>query len=82
VQVRDKRGLEIQVGDTLVAGCGQGAIDFIEVEEITQQQVRCSGIPSAPAVVVGRNLDGDRINIFDPYNYVSVCACYRDARSS
>lgn len=71
MRVRDKRGLDIEVGDTLVAGCEHGMIDFIEVD----------GVDLNFGIVMGTNADGVHFRIADPMNYVSVCACYRDAVS-
>ena len=68
MRVRDKRGLDIEVGDTLIAGCGEGELKFIEVEHITEH------------LVVGRDYDDVTYAIEDAHNYVSVCACYRDAQ--
>ena len=64
---RDKRGLNIEEGDTLVAGDGSGVM-FIEVDSITED-----------GAIVGHDLDDQTYLIEDTYNYVSVCACYRDA---
>ena len=80
MKCRDKRGLEIQVGDTLIGGADAEELEFIEVDEITEAHFRCS--PDSPApVIVGHDLDGNLRHVWAPYKYVSVCACYRDARS-
>ena len=71
MRVRDKRGLDIEAGDTLVAGCEDGKINFIEVTDIV----------SNLGAVLGTDADGVHYTIADPFNYVSVCACYRDAKA-
>lgn len=70
MRVRDKRGLDIETGDTLVAGCDGGLINFIEVDTIDYDD----------GTVFGSDADDVTYVIADPFNYVSVCACYRDAQ--
>ena len=67
---RDKRGLEIQVGDTLIAGDHTGGILYIEVEGINED-----------GVVFGKDFDDETYVLQETFRYVSICACYRDARA-
>lgn len=69
-RVRDKRGLQIEAGDTLVGGRGNEVV-FIEVD----------GVDEVNGVCYGHDLDDVTYIIGKPYQYVSVCACYRDARA-
>lgn len=68
-RVRDKRGLDIKAGDTLVGGDGYNVL-FIEVYKIDYE---CGA-------VYGTDQDDNSYTILDPHGYVSICACYRDAR--
>ena len=68
-RARDKRGLDIEVGDTLIGGADESVI-FIEVDAINED-----------GVVFGHDLDDETYVLQRPAQYVSICACYRDARA-
>ena len=71
-RARDKRGLDIEVGDTLVGGDYRlgASVTFIEVDAINED-----------GVVFGHDLDDETYVLQRPAQYVSICACYRDARA-
>ena len=69
-RARDKRGLDIEVGDTLIGGDYGAGIIFIEVTAINED-----------GMVFGHDLDDETYALQHPAQYVSICACYRDARA-
>ena len=69
-RARDKRGLDIEVGDTLIAADYDAELYFIEVDAINEE-----------GWCFGHDLDDITHVIQYPAAYVSICACYRDARA-
>lgn len=73
MMIRDKRGLEIKEGDTLIRGIAEDQVEFIEVDMVgyVQAPICQENMP----YIRGHDLDGNVFETTIPTDYVSICAC-------